>query len=247
MGHMTSVHDKQEWGLAIETSSALGGLALGLKSDVVESRRLSAPRKHATEFVATLADLCKSQGVAPSAIKDIYVSSGPGSFTGLRIGMTVARMMGFAAASRVVAVPTLDIIAQNALAAQPRPDRVAVILDAKRGRVYTAEFIRRDDRFMIQRGPVEADPVEFLTQCAAGDGKCAVLGEGITYHQEAVSQSGLEALPKELHAPRPEVVFQLGYARSSRGEFGDWRTLTPTYIRPPEAEEKWALRNSRTT
>jgi tRNA threonylcarbamoyladenosine biosynthesis protein TsaB len=247
MERMTRAGDKLEWGLAIETSSALGGIALGQGGDVVESRQMSAPRKHATQFVAVLADLCKSQNVAPASIRDIYVSSGPGSFTGLRIGMTVARMMGLAAASRVVAVPTLDVIAQNALAVRPRLDRVAVILDAKRGRVYTAEFIRRDDRFMTQRGPVEACPVEFLTQCATGKGKCAVLGEGIAYHQEVVRQSGLAILPDALHAPRPEVVYQLGRARSCRGEYDDWRTLTPTYIRPPEAEEKWALRNSKTT
>ena len=161
--------------------------------------------------------------------------------------MTVARMMGFAAASRVVAVPTLEIIAQNALAAQPRPDRVAVILDAQRSRVYTARFVRRDDRFVIQRGPLEADPIEFLAQCTVADVQCAVLGEGVAYHREAVLQSGLEILPEGLYAPRPEVVYQLGYARSGRGEFDDWRTLTPTYIRPPEAEEKWALRNSKAT
>ena len=122
------------------------------------------------------------------------------------------------------------------------PERVAVILDAKRRRVYAAAFVRRGGRYVPATDPVEADPERFLADQAVTSGSCGVLGEGIANHREAVNASGLVVLADELHAPRAETVYRLGYEYGLAGDFTDPGNLVPTYIRPPEAEEKWALR-----
>src|SRR5262249_14540992 len=145
----------------------------------------------------------------------------------------------FATGAGVVAIPTLEVIAQNALNVASLPDRVAVVLDAKRKRVYTATFERRDSRYVPLNDPRETEPSEYLT---AQTRRCAVLGEGVAYHREAVEASGLLVLPENIYLPRAETVYRLGAERAQTGQSVSPRDLIPIYIRPPEAEEVW---NSR--
>jgi tRNA A37 threonylcarbamoyladenosine modification protein TsaB len=120
---------------------------------------------------------------------------------------------------------------------------VVVLLDAKRSRVYTAVFERRGDRYVGTGKPVEADPVRFLREQRALGGSCAVLGEGVHYHRPAVEASSLPVLAELLFPPRAETVYRLGVIRAAEVGFADRRALIPTYVRPPEAEEKWKQRH----
>lgn len=241
---MAKAKDSQpEFGLAFETSSALGSVALGWGHEVLEVRLLSGLRMHAVEFLPTIDAMCRTHDIRPASVCRIYVSSGPGSFTGLRIGITAARMMALAFEADLVSVPTLEVIAQNALGASPAPDRVVVMLDAKRRRVYAASFVRRDNRYVEVTKPVEADPARFVSEQMAVDSSCAVMGEGVLYHGDAIVSAGASILPETLFPPSAETVFRLGAERADQGRFEDRRTLIPTYVRPPEAEEKWQQRH----
>lgn len=216
--------------LAFETSSAVGSVALGRGAEVLETRSFSGPRMHASDFLPTLAVLCSAHGVTPDAVEHIYVSAGPGSFTGLRIGITAARTMALARGARIVAVPTLEVIARNALEAPELPDRVAVILDAKRGRVYAAAFARSARTLTPTCSPAETEPGPFL---ARQQRPCVVVGEGIARHRRVVEAAGLPVLPESLWPPRADTVYRLGHARAARGQFDDPRTLIPIYLRLP--------------
>ncbi len=224
------------YALAFETSTAMGAVALGKGSQVLATAVLSRARAHAAGFLPAVEDVCREHGVEPRAIEEVYVSCGPGSFTGLRIGITAAKMLALATGARIVAVPTLEIIAQNALDAAPRPDRVAVILDAKRQHVYTAPFQWNGQAFVQAAAPIEADAIAFL--CTQPP-ECAVLGEGVLYHRESIAKAQRRVLPESLFPPRPETVYALGDVRARQGQYTDRRGLIPTYIRPPEAEEVW--------
>jgi tRNA threonylcarbamoyladenosine biosynthesis protein TsaB len=240
--------------LAIETSSASGSVAIGRGRNLLGAHRFSQPRAHALEFLPSIDRLCRTHGVQPAEIARVLVSAGPGSFTGLRIGITAARTLALATGACIVALPTLEVIAQNAVDLPAPPPTVCVILDAKRARVYAATFaleslseprtsVRADSphpQYVAVDNPREADPRTYL---ATQRSDCAVLGEGVSYHQAAVSGSGLRVLAKELFAPRVETVYRLGFERASRGLFVAPRDLVPVYIRPPEAEEVWAARH----
>jgi tRNA threonylcarbamoyladenosine biosynthesis protein TsaB len=235
------------YALAIETSSAVGSIALGVGHSLLGSLVFSRPRAHAVEFFPAIDALFAAHGATPQRLTAVYVSSGPGSFTGLRIGVTAARTLAAATRASVVSVPTLTVIAQNAGLHESPPENVAVLLDAKRGHVYAAAFRRAQDaddsgetwvgpRYESSTAPAEAEPLSFLRSMSA---ETAVMGEGVLYHRPAVQRSGLAVLPEGLYRPRAETVLSLGARDAARGRFCDPRTLTPTYIRPPEAEEKW--------
>jgi tRNA threonylcarbamoyladenosine biosynthesis protein TsaB len=227
------------YALALETSGPLGSAALGRGGDILETRLLAEPRTHARDFLPSIDALCRAHSVRPEMVRRVYVSAGPGSFTGLRIGITAARMIALAGGVQVVAVPTLEVIAQNALGAAEPPEQVAVILDAKRGRTYAALFARSVDGYAATGNPAEVDPRDFLSGRGPG---WAVLGEGVACHREAVEASGLRVLPGSLWPPSASTVYRLGHSRAERGEFDDPHTLVPIYVRPPEAEEKWEQR-----
>jgi tRNA A37 threonylcarbamoyladenosine modification protein TsaB len=152
-------------------------------------------------------------------------------------------MLALACGSELVAVPTLEVVAQNALDVTPRAARLAVLLDAKRGRVYAAAFRLQGDGYYAVTEPQEVDPARFLAEQRSLDASCAVMGEGVPYHDRAVAASGLMILPEELYPPRVETVYRLGLRRAEEGSLADRRSLTPTYVRPPEAEEKWRERH----
>jgi tRNA threonylcarbamoyladenosine biosynthesis protein TsaB len=174
----------------------------------------------------------------------VYVSAGPGSFTGLRLGVTFARTLVWAARGRVraVRVSTLDVIAQNCLELTPPPDDLVVLLDAKRGRVFAAAFVIDQGTYRRTTEPAEWEVEALAATLPLG---CAAVGEGIAYHGPAVNGAGFDVLPEELNRPRAEMVHALGYARATAGDFDELSALVPVYVRRPEAEEVWERRHPK--
>ena len=224
------------WALALETSGDVGGVAVGRGASVLDARRLDSGRRHAAELLPTIAALCREHRIEPMDLRGVYVSRGPGSFTGLRIGITVARMLALAGGAAVVGVPTMDAIAHNALAILPPPKRLVVLVDARRGNVYGASYYLASECYQADAEPAEVAPAVFLTGQAA---ETAVIGQGVADHLQVVRDSGLAILPTALHLPRVEMIYRLGHLRARAGRFDDARRLVPTYIRKPSAEEVW--------
>src|SRR5688572_5406356 len=81
--------------------------------------------------------LCREQGIGPKDLAELYLSIGPGSFTGLRIGVTLAKTMSLTTGVKIVAVPTVNVLAANA---PPDAKHVIIVLDAKRDQIFTARF-----------------------------------------------------------------------------------------------------------
>lgn len=229
------------YALALETSGARGGIALGENDRILEVRNFESSGRHAVDLMPSIADVCARRGVSPAEISQVFVSQGPGSFTGLRLGVTVARMIGWANRARVVGVPTLEVVARNALDLDDPPHRVAVVLDARRRNVYAAAFTFNGLSYEPLDTAAEVNPEHYL--CGQPE-DCAVLGEGVRVHRAAIEATGRRILPDALHAARAEHVFQLGVKLASQGAFTEARDLTPAYVRLPEPEEKWARRQS---
>jgi tRNA threonylcarbamoyl adenosine modification protein YeaZ len=126
--------------LAIETTGRAGSVCVASGETVLGREELASDARHASGLHTAVDRLVRGQGWRPDALDEVYVSAGPGSFTGARIGITVARTLAWATGARIVRVPTVDALAHNALEAVPPPEYVAVVLDAKRSQIFTALF-----------------------------------------------------------------------------------------------------------
>lgn len=107
--------------LAIETSSRQGSIALGRGDQLLASLNLTQHQRHNVELMPAIEQLCQQHHCEPSNLAEIYVSTGPGSFTGLRIAVATAKALAMALDVKLVAVPTLDVLARQAPPPADRP------------------------------------------------------------------------------------------------------------------------------
>ena len=144
--------------IAIETSSASGSVAIGQGPRINAERSFSTQTQHARELLPTLALLYQENGWRAGEVEECYLSIGPGSFTGLRVAVTFARHLALATGARLCPVPTLDVIAANALELPQPPARLAVILDAKRSQVFGAIFSFSGNAYRADGSPRLIEP-----------------------------------------------------------------------------------------
>jgi tRNA threonylcarbamoyl adenosine modification protein YeaZ len=138
--------------LAVETSSRVGSVALARGSVLLAETLFSAPLQHSAELFPAMSGLLNRFDCAPEDIAQVHIAVGPGSFTGLRIAVTTAKMAHLANAAAIVTVNSLDVIAANVGDGPPGrplqnsadvvPDCIATLLDAKRGEFYAAVYQR---------------------------------------------------------------------------------------------------------
>jgi tRNA threonylcarbamoyladenosine biosynthesis protein TsaB len=217
--------------LAIETSGRTGSVALVRDGVVLAEPTFEHGLKNAAAILPMIDRLCRDAGIGPKDLAELYLSIGPGSFTGLRIGVTLAKTMALTTGVKIVAVPTVNVLAANAPA---DAKHVVIVLDAKREQIFTARF----DGDAVGE-PAHLDSLAAMLQRSPRP--VHLLGEGIPYHEKFIPKDDLGVivtLPETWRA-RAAVVATIGQAMARRGEFADPDRLTPLYIRKPEAEEKW--------
>ena len=125
--------------LALETTSRSAGVALLEGERIIEETRLDEGSRHGVGLLPALRDLLQRHSIRPADISGIAVSLGPGSFTGIRIGIAAAQGFSIFARCALIGVPTLDVIAAEA---PPGHARLVAAIDAGRGRVYGAIYVR---------------------------------------------------------------------------------------------------------
>lgn len=223
--------------LAIETSSRVGSLALAVGTELLAVQEFQRNMRHVAELLPAMDRATAKLGWRAQDLDEVYVSAGPGSFTGLRIGITVAKTLAMACTVRLVAVSSIEIIAANAPADAMH---VGVVLDAKRGQVFAGRFERRNGQLARTLKACLMDPSTFVSQSAK---PILLLGEGIKYHQDALKAESVQLGPESLWQPKAQAVCKIGWVMGRRGEFTDPASLGPIYLRVPEAQELWNKRH----
>ena len=224
--------------LAVETSGRTGSLALVNDGAVLREEQFSHGLRHAAAIVPIIDRLCRQQGWSPGDVEEIYVSAGPGSFTGLRVGVTVAKTLAFATGAAVVAVPTADVLARNAPAGW---ENAVIVLDAKRDQVFTATFVNDGTGRPGAREPARLDAL--TAALARAERPVHLIGEGIPFHQKFIpaDDPAIIVTPPDLWRARAAAVAEVGYRLARGGHWTEPDRLTPFYVRKPEAEEKYDL------
>jgi tRNA threonylcarbamoyladenosine biosynthesis protein TsaB len=222
-------------GLAVETSGRVGSVAAVRDGVVVDERAFPHELAHAAGLVQLMADVVSGQGWKPGDLQCLYVSAGPGSFTGLRIGITAVKTLAMVTGATIVPVPTPHVLAMNA----PADARhVVVVLDAKRDQIFTARYERMDAKWIERDGP----RLDLLASVlAAAPRPVHLIGEGIPFHEKFLpaDTSGIVITTRDSWRARAAAVAELGVERERLGLFVAPDSLVPVYVRKPEAEEKW--------
>lgn len=227
--------------LAIETSGRTGSVALVEGDIVVADDEFLHGLQHAAEMIPRIDRLCRERGWSPRDLMELYVSAGPGSFTGLRIGITLAKTLAFATGARVVAVPSVLVLAHNA---PPDAMELIIVLDAKREQIFTARLRRTIDGWAEQE-PAHLD--DLASMLARAPRPIHLLGEGIPHHQKFIPSNdpGVLVTSPERWQLRAAALATEGIRLSRAGSFTVPDHLTPIYVRRPEAEEKWEQRHAQ--
>lgn len=196
--------------------------------EILGAINFEASARHAVQLVPRIADLLDQASLLPADIDELYVSAGPGSFTGVRVGLTVARTMGQMISSlRCVSVATPVAVA---LQAEDLPwDRLAVVLDAREACLHISEFVRTDGR-IVPRGPSRLIGLEeFLADV---ERPITLTGEGLSYYDCAAAD--ISIAPPKLYFPTPRSIWRVGRQMAGQGQFTQYNKLTPIYAREPQ-------------
>ncbi len=230
--------------LGVETSGLAGSVALRRGGETVAMLSLEqAGRRHAQTLVSEIDSLLCKHGLPAKQLELIAVSIGPGSFTGLRVGVVFAKTLAYATGCRLAAVDTFRAIA----AASPGDvAEVFVVADAQRGELFVGRYALEEKQ---DAGGATArwSPRQEIS-IAATDFWCRQLAE-LAPSPFAVSGPAVEAirsrlpsflrvLNSELRLPRADLVAELGEQQAMAGDLADVWTLEPFYLRRSAAEEK---------
>jgi tRNA threonylcarbamoyladenosine biosynthesis protein TsaB len=226
------VNGKTGWTLGIETSTREGGIALAFGGDVRSVRSLGpVSQRHAQTLFVEIDRLTKQHGLQPADLSCVAVSLGPGSFTGLRVGVVAAKTLAYVLKCEVKPIDTFLAVAEQA---PSELSSVIVIGDAQRGDLFVGRY-RRDDRSNWQRD-AEIEIVSASGFLAGLTGSETVSGPGVArFETELASRCRL--IETDRRMPGADAVCRLA-ARSDIATADYW-ALEPFYLRKSAAEEKW--------
>ncbi len=232
---------KQEHILAIETSSPIASVSLADEDSIIQTITLNEQKRHAVELIPTIQSLFQNHNLSPADLTQIYISHGPGSFTGLRIGIATAKTLAHTLKAKLLPVPTLEVVARNASTEHPH---VAVCLNAKRGQCFSAIYACQNNTWVPTLTPSLLSPAELLEAHHSANTQTtplAILGDHLPDHPWP---DHITILPPDLAIPHSATVYQLGCALAAKNKFIPPLKLTPHYIRLPEAEEIWQAKHA---
>jgi tRNA threonylcarbamoyladenosine biosynthesis protein TsaB len=219
--------------LGLETATWTASVGIVDDQCALAERSVRVSDSHARVLLGLIDDVLGDAGLGIADLDLLAVSIGPGSFTGLRIGLSVAKGIALAAGTAVTGVPTLEALAR---AAGPRQGVVCPVLDARKGEVYGATFRWEQDSLVALTPPVVVAPRRFAERL---EPPCLLLGDGVDVYRDvwterfgdAAELATLDEIP-----PSGVVVAALGaelYMREGARAVAD---LEPMYVRRSEAE-----------
>jgi tRNA threonylcarbamoyladenosine biosynthesis protein TsaB len=219
--------------LGIETATSQASIGLWFDGEVVAEQSRAANGSHAMTVLPLLADTLRRAGVTVRDLDGIAVSCGPGAFTGLRVGLSVAKGLACATGVPLVAVPTLEALARTLT---QHHGCIWTVLDARKGELYAACF--RSVSGCVCR--VTPDAVLTAAEVVARiTTPCIVAGDALPrYGAFFRAQLGDRAtlLPHDTHGPRGGVVAAMGWERLHAGAHASAADIEPLYVRPSDAE-----------
>jgi tRNA threonylcarbamoyladenosine biosynthesis protein TsaB len=219
--------------LGVESSGPRGGVALLEDGRTLGEALFEAGMVHGREIAPATDRLLRAAGKGPGDLGLVAVDIGPGSYTGLRVGLAAAKGLAYALGRPMIGVPSLDVLAE---AGAGLGTMIATAIDAKWDQVYGAMYEIRNGRPERTTDMLAERPDVFAARVMSGTW---VVGDALERHAGLFSARGAKIAPRDLWAPKPSLIASLGLARHREGRRDDAATLAPLYLRKTEAEEKF--------
>jgi len=221
--------------LAIDTADRTVGIALLVDGQVVAEYVETSAYRHSVRLFSLIDEALRGAGLTRGDLGAVAVTTGPGSFTGLRVGLATAKGLAFALGLPIVGVSTLEALARDAV---PFPGLILPMLDARKRQVYGAAFEGMTGEALI---PARAwDPRELAARASTYALPCLALGSGLAPYRGALE----EVLGNRLHCAgelrwqvSPGQVALLGERELGEGRALSPEGIAPLYLRRSEAEE----------
>lgn len=221
--------------LAIDSSNLVMGVAITNENHVLGEMVTNLKKNHSIRLMPAIEQMFNDVDLTPQDIDRIAVAQGPGSYTGVRIGVSIAKSMAWALDADLVGVSSLEVVAQNG---RFFDGIIVPFFDARRGRVYTGMYERYEGA-VINREVDQVVPMdEWLNKLHGLDKPVLFLSNDLNKHQESIQKKlGDKAVfgGATLDIPRPSELAQLALTRQPE----ETHSFTPTYIQMAEAEAKW--------
>jgi tRNA threonylcarbamoyladenosine biosynthesis protein TsaB len=230
--------------LAMDTATPRVSVALGDDGHVVAALQLASGtdrghgvRRHAELLAPAVESLCRQVGVRVADLSAVAVGIGPGMFTGLRVGVTTAKLLAQVLRVPVVPVASLDLVAYPL---RHSSHLVVAVLDARRREVFTSRYrpvpggVQRVSEYEV------LPPAELAADLAAGGEELLLAGDGVArYRDEFAVLERAELAGPAFDAPSAVALLELAAGRIVREEFVGPDAVLPLYLRQSDAEIAW--------
>lgn len=222
--------------VGIETSGMRGGIALLENETVRREAFLTRGMVHGKLLVPALAKACKEIKWRTKDIDLVAVNIGPGSYTGLRVGLAVAKTMAYVLKKALIGVPSLDAMAAQFTEQPPKNiSYLCPVIDAKWHQVYTALYKNTNDSFKRVSDYLALQPEGLVKILPINN--ILVFGDGLkTYHDVFKPLPNVKVAPLNTWLPKARHIALLGYRAFKAGQRHKPERLIPLYLRPTEAE-----------
>jgi tRNA threonylcarbamoyladenosine biosynthesis protein TsaB len=211
-------------------------VALAQGPELLAVSGLDEAHRHARDLAPTISRLLREQQWRARDLEGVIVSRGPGSYTGLRVGVMSARTLAYATGCALLGVDTFAVVAFPVAGSVGRVD---VLGDAQQDKVYFQPFKHTPTGW---RPLADLRIVCWEDWLSQREASALVTGPGLAKWHDRLSADVPRADPADWH-PRAANLLALGWARYEAGERDDLHTLEPLYLRPSSAEEQWERRN----
>ncbi len=218
--------------LGIETSGTVGGVALCQDNRVIIAGNLGAPSRHDKELVSSIKSILHTAGWTPHDIDLIAVDVGPGSYTGIRVGVTCAKTLAYALNKPVIDVPAFDAMAESyPMNSTP----ICPIMDARRGYVYACIYQLENAQKKRVSDFLAVQPEQLVSLLPR---PVILFGAGVLPYKEQFQQKDIIIDTENQAVLKAEYVALLGESAYKAGRRCEVEKLLPLYLRRLEAEEK---------
>ncbi len=213
--------------LAVDTSGRIGSVALARDSKLLVERFFEPARGHGGRLLAEIDEVLRSEGPAPGDVDLFAACAGPGSFTGVRVGLATVNALAWSLGRPVTAFDSLAVLARNVSMGFAAP-----VLDARKGEVYGALYEVTDDGFQEVIASSVSEPRAWRDRVSSAAKDVTWLGSGVAAYPDVFEDGGVD---HRVRASQLALLAEAAYHRDPAA----LPTAAPRYIRPSEAEVKF--------